>query len=90
MPDNKEIKYKMKPSNIEEIDNAVYFYVNETLNLHTNTNKGFTKTPVLWVGAERSFQIKGDIDLRNKDEVYYKYKEIYLKHGKIRQVVLCY
>ena len=34
MPDNREIKYKIKPSKIEDIDKAMYFYVNETLNLH--------------------------------------------------------
>jgi len=67
MPDENEVKYKIKPSTIEDIDKAVYYYVNEKLNLHTNTNKGFTKAPVIWVGAERSFQIKNDVDLRNKD-----------------------
>ena len=67
MPDKKEKKYKIKASNIEDIDKAMYFYINETLNLHTDTNKGFEKTPVIWVGAERAFQIKNDVDLRNKD-----------------------
>lgn len=67
MPDKQELKYKLKPSQIEDIDRAMYIYLNETLNLHTNTNKGFEKTPVIWVGAERSFQVKADIDLRNKD-----------------------
>ena len=68
MPDKKEKKYKIKASNIEDIDKAMYFYINETLNLHTDTNKGFEKTPVIWVGAERAFQIKNDVDLRNKIE----------------------
>ena len=29
------------------------------------TNKGFVKVPVIWVGAERSYQIKNDGDIRD-------------------------
>ncbi len=66
MEDEKEVKYKIKPSTIEDVDKAIYYYLNEKLNLHTDTNKGFKKVPVIWVGAERSYQIKHDVDLRNK------------------------
>ena len=57
------------PSTIETIDQAVFKYVDETLNLHTNTNKGWKKTPVIWVSAERAHQIKNNRDLRDNSGV---------------------
>lgn len=48
----------IKPSNIETIDMAVYDLINETFDLHTRTNSGFKKVPVLWLSSERTFQIK--------------------------------
>ena len=35
------------------------------LNLHTNTNQGFVKTPVLWLGTERVYQLKSDQRIRD-------------------------
>jgi hypothetical protein len=55
----------MMPSSIETIDIAMFNYLNETLNLHTNTNKGFKKVPVVWVANERSNQIKNRKELRD-------------------------
>ena len=46
------------PSSLETIDRAMIRFVDEDLNLFTNTNEGFKKVPVLWVTAERAFQIK--------------------------------
>lgn len=66
--DNVEGKLKevsFMPSTIETIDTAFYNYINETLNLSSTTNKGFKKVPVLWVSAERAFQIKRDKGLRD-------------------------
>jgi hypothetical protein len=60
---NREIPFN--PSTIETIDLAMYDYINEELNLHTTTNEGWKKTPVIWVSAERSFQIKKDKRLRD-------------------------
>lgn len=54
-----------EPSSLETIDTAVYNYVNDTLHLHTTTNKGWEKVPVLWMGAERAFQVKSDRELRD-------------------------
>jgi len=54
------------PSTIETIDQAIYKYVNETMDLHTTTNKGFIKVPVVWVAAERSHQIKSNRELRDR------------------------
>lgn len=55
----------MMPSTIETIDVAMYNYLNETLNLHVQTNKGFKKVPVVWVASERSNQIKNKKELRD-------------------------
>ena len=57
------------PSTIETIDTAFYNWVNETINPSAITNKGFKKVPVIWISAERAFQIKADKDLRDKNGV---------------------
>ncbi len=56
------------PSSLETIDKAMIRFVDEELNLFTTTNDGFKKVPVLWVTAERAFQIKHNKDLRDKEE----------------------
>ena len=56
------------PSSLETIDGAVLDYVNESLNIFVETNEGFKKVPVLWVTAERSYQIKHSKELRDKEE----------------------
>ena len=53
------------PSSLETVDFSVYDLVNDSLNLHTNTNEGFKKTPVIWVTAERAYQIKKNKELRD-------------------------
>lgn len=60
-------KFPLDPSKIENIDLAVYKWLDENMNLYTTTNKGWTKTPVIWVSGERSFQIKNNKDLRQND-----------------------
>jgi len=57
---------EFQPSTIETIDMAMYDYVTR-LNLHSSTNKGFTPTPIIWVGAERTFQVKNDLTLRDSE-----------------------
>ena len=57
------------PSTIETIDTAFYNWINETINPSATTNKGFKKVPVIWISAERAFQIKADQDLRDKNGV---------------------
>lgn len=54
-----------EPSQIENIDLAVYNWVNEDLNLFCSTNKGWNKAPVIWVSGERSWQVKNNRDLRD-------------------------
>lgn len=60
-------KFPLDPSNIENIDLAVYKWLDEVMDLYTTTNKGLAKTPVIWVSGERSFQIKNNKDLRQND-----------------------
>ena len=57
------------PSTLETIDYAFYNYINEKLNLFTDTNKGRVKVPVLWVTAERAFQVKNNKGLRDKNGI---------------------
>lgn len=47
---------------------GMYEWVKDTLDLHTTTNTGYKKVPVIWLGAERSFQVKGNKELRNSDD----------------------
>ena len=55
------------PSTIETIDQAFFNWVDETMNPSSTTNKGFKKVPVIWISAERAYQIKKDKDLRDKN-----------------------
>ena len=54
----------LMPSTIETIDRALYSWV-EDLNLYASTNKGWKKTNVMWVSAERAFQLKHNKELRD-------------------------
>ena len=54
----------LKPSTIETIDMAIFDLINDQFDLHTNTNGGFKKVPVLWVSPERAFNSK-EKDIRD-------------------------
>jgi len=56
------------PSTLETIDAAFFEYVDQNFNIHCETNKGFAKVPVLWLSAERAFQIKNNRDVRNNKD----------------------
>jgi hypothetical protein len=47
-------------SSLEDIDFAVYKFVDESMDINTNTNKGFKKVPTIWSGAERAHNIKDE------------------------------
>jgi|TARA_Y100000361_G_scaffold153712_1_gene176306 hypothetical protein len=64
-PALKEIEFM--PSTIETIDYALYDWLNEDLDIFTQTNEGWKKVPLIWSMPERSFQIKENKDLRSKD-----------------------
>ena len=53
------------PSTLETIDYSIYDYINDKVNFHVTTNKGFEKVPIIWVSSERSFQIKDRKELRD-------------------------
>jgi hypothetical protein len=55
----------LEPSTIETIDLGIYNYINEKYNLHTTTNEGMKKVPVIWTGTDRVFQIKNNKDIRD-------------------------
>jgi len=57
----------LQPSNLDNIDSAVFEWVDESLNLSCETHEGFQKTPVVWVSAERAFQVKNNKELRDRD-----------------------
>ena len=59
----------IQPSTLENIDRAIYEYVDEKFNIFASTNKGWKKTPVIWVSAERSHQIKSKKELRDSNGV---------------------
>ena len=56
----------LAPSTIETVDAAFYEYV-ENINLFCNTISGWTKIPVIWSSAERSYQIKNNKEIRDKN-----------------------
>lgn len=58
---NNELTYA---SSIENVDFAIFDWLDKELNLSCETKDGFKKTPIIWVTPERSFQIKNNKDLR--------------------------
>jgi len=64
MPRN-DFNFPLVPSTLETIDESVYEYFNEKINIHTTTNKGWEKVPLIWVSAERAFQVKNKKGLRD-------------------------
>ncbi len=66
IPSEKTKNIILAQSNIETIDSAFLDYVNG-LNIHCNTINGWLKIPVIWNSAERSYQIKDNKDIRDKN-----------------------
>ena len=64
MPRN-EFDFPFAPSTLETIDEAVHEYFNEKVNIHTTTNKGWEKVPMIWTSAERAYQVKSKKELRD-------------------------
>lgn len=60
---------EIQPSTIENIDLAVFEYINKSFDLFSSTNEGFKKVPVIWVGTERANQVKRNKDLRDDQGV---------------------
>jgi len=78
----REISYYK--SDLEDIDMAVFNFLDKRLDIQTSTNKGFRKVPVIWAGAERSQNIKReDIPRDKKGNV--KYPIIVVERGNINK-----
>ena len=54
-------------SRIENIDTAMYKFVEEQMNLHVQTSTGFKKVPVIMSSAERSVLSKKDSRVRDSE-----------------------
>jgi len=68
MTDNKkENVITFEPSTIETVDLAMFEWLNGEMNLHTTSNRGYSKVPVIWVSAERAFQSKRSKEMRDKE-----------------------
>lgn len=65
----KQTEYEFQISTIETIDRAMFNWLSEGMNVHTTTNKGWKKVPVIWLSSERNFHIKNDKDLRDANGV---------------------
>ena len=61
-------RIEFEQSSLETIDKAVLNYIDERLNISVDTNEGFKKVPVLWVTAERAYQLKHNKELRDSEE----------------------
>ncbi|MDA7494666.1 hypothetical protein N8467_01210 [bacterium] len=60
------MKEPLELSTLETIDTGLLGYIKDELNLHTKTNRGLVKVPVLWLASERTHQIKSDRTYRDK------------------------
>ena len=67
--DGNLLEIQFMPSTLETIDRALHDFIDKELNLHVNTNKGWSKVPTIWVSAERAFQIKNNKNLRDSSGV---------------------
>ncbi len=61
--------YGFKPSTLEDIDQAIFNYLQDELSISCQTNEGFKKVPIIFASPERAFSIKNDRDLRSNDRV---------------------
>lgn len=67
MENNEKYVDNFKPSTLENIDFALFNWIDKEINPNCITNEGFRKVPIIWASTERSFQIKNFKDLRDKD-----------------------
>lgn len=59
----------MYKSDLEDVDTAMYEYIQEQFNLHYKQDGlNFKKVPVIYLTNERSFQMKSDLTIRDSDE----------------------
>jgi hypothetical protein len=61
--------YGFKPSTLEDIDQALYNYLNDDLAISCTSRNGFKSVPIIFASPERAFSIKNDRELRPNDRV---------------------
>jgi len=64
---SKEIE--LMPSTIETIDASIFDWVKHEIGASATTNKGWKRVEVIWLSAERSFQVKHNRDLYDDNDV---------------------
>tara|TARA_R100000008_G_C3574667_1_gene164431 strand:+ start:393 stop:1298 length:906 start_codon:yes stop_codon:yes gene_type:complete len=57
----------INPSNFETIDYAFYDFVNDIMQIRTETNKGWRRVPIIWSSPERSFFSKNNKEMFDLD-----------------------
>ena len=66
MSEKEELReIEIRQSSIEDMDYAVFNWLNETLDIHATTNRGWKKVPVIWVAGEKVHQSKKNQRLRD-------------------------
>lgn len=58
---------RISDSRIENIDTAMYNFIDIQMNLHAHDGKGFRKVPVVMASSERSALSKGDLRVRDEE-----------------------
>jgi len=58
------------PSSIEDIDKALYDHLNDSMKISCTTNKGWEKTPVIWVSPERAVHSKRKKELQSNQDSF--------------------
>ena len=56
----------LMPSTLETIDFAMYEFLNKELDVHSETNEGWKKVPVVWATSERAVQSRQGQEIRDK------------------------
>ena len=56
-----------QPSTMENIDQAIYDWLNNIIDIYSTTNKGWEKVPAVWVTPERARQMKRDKGVRDAE-----------------------
>jgi hypothetical protein len=64
---NADVNLPFRPSDIENMDRAMFEWLETQIKSFSKTFKDWKQIPVLWVSAERSVQIKDDKGLRDDD-----------------------
>ena len=59
----KQIHYD--PSTVETIDAAFYDWLTTKMDLFSTTSEGWKRVPVVWLSAERAYQLKSDKEIRD-------------------------